>query len=168
MDVKWARRLDGRTGPVRDRRDPPMPGVAPALPGSWHRDDGLCRLPGQTTIEALVALTAILTLFLAAIQFGIVLHTRAVLIGAVQDGTLVASRYDGTIADGEARARTLLGASLGPALAGQVALSGENDGFTVTMAARLDYRLAIPFGPALAIPLTASTAIEKERFHGQP
>src|SRR4051794_25734465 len=168
MGVKRVRRPVGHTGLVRDQRDPPMPGAAPAMPGSRHRGDALCRLPGQTTIEALVALTAILTLFLAAVQFGIVLHTRAVLIGAVQDGTQVASRYDGTIADGEARARTLLGASLGPALAGQVALSGEDDGFTVTMAARLYYRLAIPFGPALAIPLTASTAIEKERFHGQP
>lgn len=121
---------------------------------------------GQGTIEFAIVSAVILLLFVAAIQIGIVLHARTVLAGAVQDGARVASARHGTADEGVSRTQQLLVASLGAA-GRDAAVSGYDNGDVVSIEARMEWALIIPWINNGRLPLRARTTIIKETFRGQ-
>jgi Flp pilus assembly protein TadG len=118
---------------------------------------------GQALLEAALAFPLLLTLVLGAIQFGLWYHAQFVVQTACQEGARVAAAEDGTLADGLARARTLLVAGLGPTAQG-VAIQGNEDDERTTIAASGSYPTIIPWVNANRLPLQARASMVRERF----
>jgi hypothetical protein len=91
------------------------------------------------------------------------MHAEGVVTAAVQDGARVASSESGTLEQGTTAAVSLLRVGLGPNAA-FVQLVPSQDASTVRFEASGTLPSMLPWGPAAAIPLHASTSMAKDRF----
>ncbi len=118
-------------------------------------------------METALAFPVLIAIAVGLIQFAIFYHSQNVVTGAVQEGARVAASEDRTVADGVARAQSLLQAGLGPS-AGNVAVQGIDGGDAVAIEARGQLRTMIPWVADATLPLQARAVAAKERFHAGP
>lgn len=118
-------------------------------------------------VETALVFPLLVLVALGLVQFAIFSHAENVVTGAVQDGARVAAASDRTVADGVADTQAILGAGLGPT-AGTVAVTGSDDGSTVTVAAQGSLRLIIPWVGDATLPLQARATMSKEQFQAGP
>lgn len=111
----------------------------------------------------MVALTALL--LVAIVQLALALHVRNTLIMCASEGARVAARAGGSSADGRARARQLITASLGEALSREIAVGRSTTaGFsTIEVVVTAPLPVVGLFGPAGGLRVTGRAFAE-----GQP
>jgi hypothetical protein len=76
---------------------------------------------GSAVAEFILVAALVLALFLGVVQVALALHVRALAVDAAAEGARIAARADRGLGDGVQRTRDLLGASLSPAYADDVA-----------------------------------------------
>lgn len=118
---------------------------------------------GQALIEGAIAFVLLTMVALALVQFALFVHAQNVVIGSVQDGARAASGQEGTLGGGIERARSLVRAGLGSDADG-VKVTGITDGNTVTIDARGNLRLIVPWVGDAGVPLRARAVSQKEKF----
>jgi Flp pilus assembly protein TadG len=109
----------------------------------------------------------VLLIALALVQFALFYHAQSAVTGAVQDGARIAAAEDRSVSDGIAHTQTLLNAGLGASV-GDVQVSGQDDGETVSIEARGHLQLIIPWVTDMTLPLEARAMMSKERFRSGP
>jgi hypothetical protein len=119
--------------------------------------------PGQALAEAAIAFPLLLLAAIGLAQFALYVHAETTTIGAVQDGVRVAAAANSTLADGVVDAQALLIAGLG-STARDVQVDGREDGETVTIVARGQIPVLIPWVESVGLPLHAQASLSKERF----
>ncbi len=123
---------------------------------------------GQALLEAAIALTLVLTVLVALVQFALYVHARNVVAAATQEGARVAAAEGTTLDDGKAQARRLLAAGLGQSAASlEVRAEQDREAQTVTVEAQGRLRVIIPLVPSSSLPLRAGATMTKEQFRPQ-
>lgn len=114
-------------------------------------------------VEMALAFPLLVLVALALVQFALYVHAQNVVIGATQEGARVAANTDRSISDGVATTQSLLQAGLGSE-ASAVAVSGSDDGTTVTITATGSVPTILPLVGSWALPLKAQATFSKESF----
>lgn len=78
---------------------------------------------GAAVVEFALVSVLLVFLFLLVMQVGLVLHARNVLVSAAQDGARFAANADRTAMDGVVRTTESIAGTLGPELAGRMAVT---------------------------------------------
>ncbi len=121
------------------------------------------RHSAQTVAAFAVAGTALVFVVLALGNLALWLYAQNAVTAAAQEAAVVASREDGTAADAEQRAQTLLRASLGPGAEHVTSVVVTVDASTAT--ARVQGSWPVVLVSTLAdAPLRATATMERERF----
>ena len=115
---------------------------------------------GQSLVELAVTLPFLLLAALALLQFSLYVHAENVVTTACAEGTIVASAENGTLGEGVATARSLVGAGLGREV-NDLAVQGASGGRTVALEARGTMPLLL-LGPLVQLPLHARSVMIKE------
>lgn len=118
-------------------------------------------------VEAALAFPLLLGTLLCLVQFALVMHTRFVLTGAVQDGARVAAAVDGSVGRGVEHSQEIIRAGLGRS-ANAFTVTGAGNGSWVRIEARGNYRMIIPWGNGGNLQFTVQAFSQKERFHVGP
>jgi Flp pilus assembly protein TadG len=103
---------------------------------------------GSAVVETSLVLVLLVTLLLALFQIGFALHVRNTLVACAAEGARYAANADRTAADGAARTRELVVASLGERYATDVTAGTESvEGLTtVVVVVRAPMPLLGPLG----------------------
>lgn len=72
---------------------------------------------GAAVVEFTLVTIVLVTLFLAILQLGLVLHVRNTMVASLAEGARYAANADRGLGDGEIRARELIGEALSPRFA---------------------------------------------------
>ncbi len=75
---------------------------------------------GAAVVEFTLVTIVLVALFLAIVQLALALYVRNTLVAAAAEGARYAANADRDVADGEARTRQLVSASLGDGFAGDI------------------------------------------------
>lgn len=147
----------------RHRGGRPRGASAASPAGGRTRPPGRRGRAGSALVETALVFGWLVLIGAGIVQFALVIHARHVLQGAAQDGARVAAAYDGSLAGGVERTRTLLRAGLGSAADG-FAVSPGGDGEVVRIRVEGRYRLFVPWADGGTIPLRAEAVSQKEGF----
>ena len=132
------------------------------------------RTPAQALVETAVVFPLVVLLLLVLVQGALYVHARHVVLGAAREGAHVAASEHATIdealADGRARAESVLAAGLGGYAANMQVLDPTDDGGSVVVQIQgsMPLLLAGPGGGSLLqIPLEATARASREFFRPQ-
>lgn len=115
---------------------------------------------GQSLVELAVTLPFLLLAALALLQFSLYVHAENVVTTACAEGAIVASAENGTLGEGVATARSLVGAGLGGEVS-DLAVQGAAGSSAVALEARGTMPLLL-LGPLVQLPLHARSVMRKE------
>jgi uncharacterized membrane protein YqiK len=110
-----------------------------------------------------VAVVALVGVVLALGNLALWLYAQNVVTAAAQEAAVVASREDGTVQEGQQRARGVLVASLGPGAEHVTRIDIRIDANAATVNVQGVWPVVL-LGPAASAPLHATATIERERF----
>ena len=110
-----------------------------------------------------VAAIALVSVTLALGNVALWLYAQNAVTAAAQEAAVVASREDGSVLDGQQRARALLVASLGPGAEHVTRVDVSMDANAATANVQGTWPVVL-LGPAASAPLHATATIERERF----
>jgi hypothetical protein len=116
----------------------------------------------QALASFAVAGLALVAVVAALANLAVWLHAQNAVVAAAQEAAVVASREDGTPADGQRVARSLLAASLGPS-AERVTVDVNVGADVVTAEVRGSWPVLL-LGPLASAPLHATATLARERF----
>jgi hypothetical protein len=115
----------------------------------------------QALVEFALVVPLMLSLSLGVLQLVLYVHARDMVISSVQEAARLSAEDGRSLAEGDARARALLGAGLGSSLE-PVDISGSLDADLVQV--RIDASLQ-PILPLLGgLPIHAEAHVARERF----
>ncbi len=124
------------------------------------------RQRGAVLVEAAISAPLLIMAALGMMQFALFYHAQTVVQGATQDGARTAAGDGATIDDGVRHTQELLDATLGQAAT--VTIQGRDLGNVVTIEARGQLHLIIPWVADATLPLQADATMSKERFRVGP
>ncbi|MDE3075994.1 MAG: pilus assembly protein [Chloroflexota bacterium] len=124
------------------------------------------RQRGAVLVEAAITFPLLLMAAMGLMQFALFYHAQTVVAGATQDGARTAAADGATVDDGVHHAQELLTATLGQTAT--VTVQGRDLGNVVTIAARGQLHMVIPWVADATLPLQADAVMSKERFRVGP
>ena len=124
------------------------------------------RSEAQSTVEVALSLPVVMLVFVMLLQGALYMHALNVVRSAAQEGARAAAAEGATLADGEARTRTMLAAGLGrtsDALA--VGVDEDADGVRLAVSGSMSLLLVGPTSKSLlALPLEGRGYATREVF----
>lgn len=122
---------------------------------------------GEATLELALVLPVLLTILVGIVQFALVSHARLVTSTAAQEGARLAAAEGRTALDGVTRTQNVLRSGLG-ATGAAFTVTAEEGREGVSVVAKGDYPLFIPWVTGRSIPIEARAAVYREAFRSGP
>jgi hypothetical protein len=124
------------------------------------------RSEAQSTVEVALSLPVVMLVFVMLLQGALYMHALNVVRSAAQEGARAAAAEGATLADGEARTRTMLAAGLGRRSDGlAVGVDEDAEGVRLAVSGSMSLLLAGPTSKALiALPLEGRGHATREVF----
>jgi Flp pilus assembly protein TadG len=124
------------------------------------------RSEAQSTVEVALSLPVVMLVFVMLLQGALYMHALNVVRSAAQEGARAAAAEGATLADGEARTRTMLAAGLGrrsDSLA--VGVDEDAEGVRLAVSGSMSLLLSGPTSKTLlALPLEGRGHVTREMF----
>jgi hypothetical protein len=142
-----------------------MPSTAPAAEPSARIDVARRRGESGSAVADFVMVGALVSvLFLAVFQVGLALYIRNTLISCASEGARFGARADADPAQGAARARELIGASLSVRFARDVTVEVTQSRGVQVLAVHVRAPMPVlgPFGPHRGFDLVGRAFLERQ------
>jgi Flp pilus assembly protein TadG len=121
---------------------------------------------GAATASLVVVFPALITMFMALVQWGLYFHAQAVVDAAAQDANRATQDAAGTIDDGRAVATQVLAPATGSGLLDNIAIGITDTAGTVRAEVRGDVRALVPL-PGFDLTVEGIAEGPRERFVGE-
>jgi Flp pilus assembly protein TadG len=122
---------------------------------------------GQSLVELVLVLPALLFVLLAVVQFALVVHAQNVVTAAAQEGARFGAAEGRTATDGAGRAQDVLASGIGSD-DGAFTVTARSAGETVVVQVQGHYRLLLPWLTGRTLPLDATAEMRREGFRAGP